>query len=207
MLFFHYVYLEQANVFLTAFVYALPTCRCYTNSSWVFLSTISIYSTIEAMRFKKRVYDRPRDFFASLYFLIKNQQNLRRATREGLISPAFKERLLMAVTSVNGCRYCSYVHTREALKNGVTREELVSIISHDAERYPEEEAIAITYAQHWAESNGNPALDAVQKLEQVYGTEKTEAINLILRTIHFSNLMGNSFDYLLYRISFGRRGA
>jgi hypothetical protein len=28
--------------------------------------------------------------------------------------PAFRERLMLAVTVVNGCRYCSYFHARQA---------------------------------------------------------------------------------------------
>jgi hypothetical protein len=44
-------------------------------------------------------------------------------------------------------------------------------------------------------------------LQQTYGREKTEAIHLMLRMIRMGNLLGNSWDYLIYRISFGRKGA
>ena len=66
--------------------------------------------------------------------------------------------------------------------------------------------IAILYAQHWAETNAQPEAEAVRKLEQTYGTEKAEAIDVVLRMIRLGNLVGNSCDYLLYRISFGRWG-
>jgi hypothetical protein len=71
---------------------------------------------------------------------------------------------------------------------------------------PEEEAIALLYAQHWADSNAKPDPEATRRLEQAYGAEKAEAINLILRMIRVGNLSGNTWDHLLSRISFGRWG-
>ncbi|MEA2086399.1 MAG: carboxymuconolactone decarboxylase family protein, partial [Chloroflexota bacterium] len=69
---------------------------------------------------------------------------------------------------------------------------------------PGEEGLALIYAQHWAESNAHPDPEAVRKLEETYGIEKAGAIYLVLRMIRLGNLSGNSLDYLLYRISFGR---
>ena len=45
-----------------------------------------------------------------------------------LIPAAFRERLMMVVTEVNGCRYCSYFHARAALAAGVSQEELRSLL-------------------------------------------------------------------------------
>lgn len=64
--------------------------------------------------------------------------------------------------------------------------------------------MAVIYAQYWAESNANPDPEAVLKLQETYGVEKAEAINLVLRMIRLGNLTGNFFDYLLYRISLGK---
>ena len=156
------------------------------------------------VKFNKRVYESWRDLFTDFRFMMRNRRHIRTVMKSVPISPAFKERLMLAVTAVNDCRYCSYVHTREALKRGIDREEIDQILSQSVERCPEEEAIAIIYAQHCAESNGDPAPDAIHMLEQTYGEEKAEAINLILRIIRIGNLSGNSWDFFLYRISFGR---
>jgi AhpD family alkylhydroperoxidase len=128
-------------------------------------------------------------------------------TREGLISQAFRERLMLAVTAVNGCRYCSYFHSRQALKSGISTEEIRELLAGDVANCPQDEAVAVAYAQHWAESNAHPEPEAVERLQRTYGPGKTEAIHLILRMIRMANLLGNSWDYLIYRISFGRRGA
>ena len=159
-----------------------------------------------AIKFNKRIYKSWRDFFADVSFLARKRKLIRRVTRGGLLSSDFRERLMLAATAVYGCRYCSYLHTREALKSGLPKEEVVRLLTHSIESCPEEEVVALFYAQHWAESNAQPEADAVQRLEQIYGSEKAEAINLVLRMIRLGNLAGNSCDYLLYRISFGRWG-
>jgi AhpD family alkylhydroperoxidase len=111
---------------------------------------------------------------------------------------------MLAVTAVNGCRYCSYFHTKQALKSGISLEEISKLLSGDINDCPEEEALALIYAQHWAESNTHPDPEAVKKLQETYNFEKVEAIHLALRMIRLGNLLGNTWDYLLYRISFGK---
>ena len=156
------------------------------------------------MKFKKRKYESLKDFFTDLCFPIRNSVRLRKVKSKGLISPAFQERLMLAVISVEGCRYCSYYHSKLSLKNGITREEIGQLLSGDFHGCPEEEALAILYAQHWAESNACPDPEAVDKLKETYGSEKVEAINMMLRMIRLGSLSGNTLDYLLYRISFGK---
>ena len=113
---------------------------------------------------------------------------------------------MLAVTSVGCCRYCSYFHSKLALKGGIKQEEIGKLLSGNFECCPEEEVLAILYAQHWAESNAHPDPEATQKLQETYGSEKSDAIHLMLRMIRLGNLLGNTWDYLLYRISFGNWG-
>jgi len=156
------------------------------------------------MKFNKRIYGSARELIADLWFPFRNRKRLKEVTNQGLISPAFRERLMLAVTAVDGCRYCSYLHARQALKSGITPEEISRLLSGDIGNCPEDEAVAVIYAQHWAESNGHTEPEADQKLQATYGFEMTEAIRLMLHMIKLGNLLGNSWDYLLYRISFGK---
>jgi AhpD family alkylhydroperoxidase len=158
------------------------------------------------MKFKKRTYNNLKDVFSDLWFPIRNRSQLKGIARNKLISPAFRERLMLAVTVVNGCRYCSYFHTKQALKSGITTEEISNLLAGDVANCPQDEAVALIYAQHWAESDAHPDPEAVKRLQQTYGGEKAEAINIVLRMIRMGNLLGNSWDYLIYRTSFGRRG-
>jgi AhpD family alkylhydroperoxidase len=156
------------------------------------------------MKFNKRTYGSAKEFIADLYFPIKNRKQLREVRNKGLLSTAFQERLMLAVTSVEGCRYCSYFHSKLALKGGISKEEIGELLSGEVEGCPEEEVLAVLYAQHWAESNACPDREAVDRLKGTYGPEKVEAIHLMLRMIRLGNLVGNTWDYLLYRISFGK---
>ncbi len=113
---------------------------------------------------------------------------------------------MIAVTAVNGCRYCSYFHTKMALKAGLEQSEIQELLSGDLAGCTEDEAVAVAYAQHWAESNAHPDSEAVQRLQQTYGTERSDAIHLMLRMIRMGNLMGNTWDYVLYRLTLGLWG-
>jgi len=79
-------------------------------------------------KYYRRTYRSPREFFSDIVFLLKRMGRIRDLTRKKMLSRAFRERLMLAVTSVYGCRYCNWVHTREALKSGVTQEEVVRLL-------------------------------------------------------------------------------
>jgi AhpD family alkylhydroperoxidase len=156
------------------------------------------------MDFNKRIYNSPRELLKDLYFPIKHRRQLQEVRGKGLLSPAFRERLMLAVISVEGCRYCSYFHSILALKGGIKPDEIGQLLSGDFKNCPEDEFIAILYAQHWADSSARPDPEAVQRLVDKYGSKKAEAINLMLRMIRLGNLLGNTWDYFLYRITFGK---
>jgi len=161
----------------------------------------------KSVKFNKRFYTSGKEFVSDVLWLARNMWGIRRVNSCGLISPTFRERLMLAVTAVYACRYCSYLHTRRALKSGLDHEEAAALLSGSLEMCPPEEAVALLYAQHWAESNGNPDTEAIRRLEDVYGSEKVRLINLLLRMVRVGNLAGNLWDYLLHRISRGRWGS
>lgn len=113
---------------------------------------------------------------------------------------------MMAVTAVNQCRYCNYYHVKESLTAGLPEEEIRKLQDGIVDDAPAEELPALLYAQHWAETDANPDPDARQKLVEVYGPERAEAIETVLRMIRMGNLWGNTADYLLYKLSFGHKG-
>ncbi len=156
--------------------------------------------------FKRRIYHSFGQFWGEFRDLMANRRETRSVMRGTLVSFAFRERLMLAVTSVNRCRYCTYYHSKLALESGLDHEEMRSLLGGGFEKSPPEEAPALFYAQHWAEAGGRPDPTAAGKLVETYGAEKAKAIDLILRIIRVGNLSGNTFDFLLYRLSFGRWG-
>jgi AhpD family alkylhydroperoxidase len=140
-------------------------------------------------------------------FLIRNRSLVKEAMRSGAISFRFRERLMMVVTEVNGCRYCSSYHSAQSMKAGVSNDELrVLLAGQIPEDSPLEEMPALMYARHWAETNARPDSEAVQLLVDTYLEKKAAMIHAILRMTRAGNLMGNTWDYFLNRISFGQLG-
>jgi len=156
-----------------------------------FLPAHSNHSSWSAafMNFKKRTYRSLGELLTDLWFPFRNRKRLKPMRNENLISPALRERLMVAVTAVERWRYCSYVHAKQALKSGVSSNEISLLLSGDVGNCPEQEATALLYAQHMAESDGHPAPEAERQLRQMYGAEKMEAIHLMLRMIRLGNLL------------------
>jgi len=157
-------------------------------------------------QFRKRYYDRFADLRRDLGFLMRERRKIR-ALRDGeVIDRAFQERLMLAVTEVNGCRYCAYAHAKMALSAGLTKSDIEAMAVGDLSGVPQEQVPALLYAQHWAESDAQPDPEVRQTVVDTYGQTQTEAIELSLRMIRLGNLLGNTGDYLLYRLSWGRWG-
>ena len=157
--------------------------------------------------FPRRLYTCFGDFWWDIRFIMRNRPKLKLAMRGDMISKKFRERLMLMVTEVNGCRYCSYYHAKEALKAGISDDELEFLMAGAIPtNTPKDEIQALLYAQHWAEANSHPDPEIQQKLMDTYGIEKSNAIEMVLRVIRVGNLSGNLWDYILYRISFGRWG-
>ncbi len=113
---------------------------------------------------------------------------------------------MLVVTAVNRCRYCSYAHAREALSTGMSEKEIEALASGMFADSPPEEVPALLYAQHWAEMNGKPEAPVREQVVERYGGQILGTMDLALRLIRAGNLAGNTFDYFLYRVSFGRLG-
>ena len=154
----------------------------------------------------KKVYGSWRVLFVDMRFLMKNWKLIGKVMGGEMVPRPLRERLMLAVTAVYGCRYCSWLHTREALRSGIEKEEIAALLVGSVDNCPEDEAIALIYAQHWADYDGNPDTEATRRLEKVYGAEKAKAINLILHMNRLGNLFGTSWDRFLCKASFGRWG-
>jgi AhpD family alkylhydroperoxidase len=133
--------------------------------------------------------------------IFDHMDELRRAARGGRVSKAFAEKIMLVVTSVNGCRYCSYGHSRAALAAGVSEIELQRLLALDLGTFPVKETTALTFAQHYAESACQPDPAAWQRVVAYYGQETAHDILAYLRMITFGNLLGNTFDALLSRLA------
>ena len=84
----------------------------------------------------------------------------------------FMERLMLAVTEVNECEACSYVHTKMALEAGMDGDEIKKMLAGMHDDVPADQLPAVMFAEHYAESRGKPDREAWDRVVEVYG-EKT----------------------------------
>jgi AhpD family alkylhydroperoxidase len=148
----------------------------------------------------KRIYTFPA-FNASVQEVFGHLDELRRAARGGRVSNGFAEKIMLVASRVNSCRYCCYGHSRAALAAGISEAELQNLMTLDLVTFPTNEVVALTFAQHYAETNCQPDPAAWQRVVAYYGEETANDVLAYLRMITFGNLFGNTFDALLNRIT------
>ncbi len=125
--------------------------------------------------------------------LIKNRKT-------NLVDPHFVERLQLAVTEVNGCAACSYQHTQMALAQSMSNEKINSFLSGSDDYTKEEEAKAIMFAQHFADSRGFPKNYAYKAIEEEYGKKDANVILSAVQAIIAGNMYGILFSTFLSRL-------
>ena len=163
--------------------------------------------TIVKNKFQKRYYDSWSDFWRDLTFIFSHRDQVKVAMSSPTLNPAFRERLMMAVTEVNLCRYCRTFHVGQARQAGIPIEEIAVYLQGTIpDEVPEEQKLAVCYARHWAETNSQPDSDYIDQVKETYGDDGFQAITMVLRMITMGNLLGNSWDFILFKISFGRWG-
>jgi AhpD family alkylhydroperoxidase len=156
--------------------------------------------------FSKRFYT-PRTFLRDLRDAWAHMPEFRETARAGRVSRAFAEKIMIAVTAVNDCRYCARFHTGLALKEGIPPNEIREILSGEIGAFPEEEAVALAFAQHWAETAGDPDPEVERRFRDYYGPQISADILNWMRMIRMGNLMGNTLDAVLWKLRIRRSRA
>jgi AhpD family alkylhydroperoxidase len=153
--------------------------------------------------FRKRVLN-VYTFFNECFSLFKNFGALKIAFRRKLIDSSFRERIMLAVTQVNQCRFCSFGHTHAALSTGISSNEIKEILDANFNNVPENQQLALCFAQNFAESKGIVEVEYLNRLNSYYGIEKSQDILTFARFMTFCNLCGNTLDAFLIRFK-GKR--
>lgn len=152
-----------------------------------------------SQRFYKRAYG-IKEFYHILEEAVDSFAILRKVRKKQIISKKFQERIMLAVSEVNGCEICSYYHTKEAFKSGMAEADIQNILKGDFGEIPKKEAIAIFFAQHYAESSANPDKETWQRVVKTYGEEKSEVILAYIRVIMMGNVYGITAASLFNRV-------
>ncbi len=129
---------------------------------------------------------------------------LKISRKKRLMNKKLKERIMLAVTEVNGCTMCSFVHTHLALSSGMSREVINEILAGDYKNIPIEDSVAVIFAQHYAFSKEMPSDESIERLVDEYGFKKAELVIAACNMITMTNGMGTSMDYFYNRLRFKR---
>lgn len=150
--------------------------------------------------FTKKIYT-SKLFFGDIKFLLSHFSQIRKARKNPEISKAFIEKIMTVTTAVNGCRYCTWFHAKQAVLSGISKEEVKNMLNLQFQADANEfEIPGLLYAQHYAETDRKPEKEMTEKFYEFYGKTTADDIYLYMRMIFFGNLSGNTWDAVLSRL-------
>ena len=149
--------------------------------------------------FGKKLYS-VRESYWIFYNGIRTMKYMFRSKRKKELSPSFIERIMLAVTQVNCCAICSYAHTKKALESGMSNKEIQNMLSGIIDDVPTDEVTAVMFAQHYADTRGNPTLESWQRIVEIYGISKANGILGSIRTIMIGNVYGIAWSSFFNRL-------
>jgi AhpD family alkylhydroperoxidase len=142
-----------------------------------------------------------------MYRAFKGASVYGKALKKGLMNKEFSEKIMLAVTEVNGCAICSYAHTKMALESGMSGDEIKELLGGSMSNIPSEDLQAVMFAQHAAEKRGYPDKTTKQALIKDYGIEKSKAIMSAINFIMLGNAYGIPYGSLIARFNKKSKGA
>ncbi len=137
-------------------------------------------------------------FYRHLRRAIASLWLLRRAKKA--VDPGFGPKVWLAVSAVNGCRICSYLHTGSALREGVPHEEVAGVLAGEFGELDRTESAALVFAQHYADTSGYPTPEALTGFEQRVGPRSAGHVLALTKAIMVGNIYGIAWDALQQRL-------
>ncbi|SIS18405.1 carboxymuconolactone decarboxylase family protein [Natronorubrum thiooxidans] len=144
--------------------------------------------------FRKKTFTAT-SFVVGLGRFLRNLPRLVRAQKADRVDTQFAEKIMLAVTAINECQYCSRYHTDLALEAGMDEDTIEQLLERDVDgAVAPAERPALLFAQRYAETSENPGRNAVVELRDTYGPDTAADIQAFVRAIYFGNLLGNTYD-------------
>lgn len=151
--------------------------------------------------FHKRVY-RVNQFFTDIIFLSCHLPRILGAYRSKRVPWSMAEKIMLAVTAVNGCRHCARFHGALARMSGVEAGEVAQLLQMEiGKQVSAYERPALQFAQEYAQMERNPSSENLLELKRFYGDVIASDIMLYIRMILLGNLSGNTFDAFVARLT------
>jgi len=147
---------------------------------------------------RKKLYSF-KEAYKIMYLTFASIGKFRYAKKHELLSEQLIERIMLAVTEVNGCEICSYAHTKMALEAGLSNEEIQNMLAGVQNHVPADEMPAIMFAQHYADYRGQPSRESWERIVEIYELPKASGILGAIRMIMFGNAYGIAWSSFINR--------
>lgn len=147
-------------------------------------------------KYSKRVFS-PKRMWNDFIDIVSKPKQVKDLLKGKNIHGRLTEKLMLTVTSVNECRYCTWLHSDTGLAAGISKEQIEALLNGEIE---DKDEIALKFALHYAETDQQPEQAEVDFLKKNYGEEKSRDIVTALKLIFFGNLTGNTFDAFFSRL-------
>ncbi|PKN39308.1 MAG: hypothetical protein CVU62_03695 [Deltaproteobacteria bacterium HGW-Deltaproteobacteria-2] len=154
-----------------------------------------------SQKFHKRVY-RVNQFLLDINFFAYSLPWIIGAYRSKRVPWPMAEKIMLAVTAVNGCQHCARFHGALAQMSGVEAGEVTQLLQMEiGTQVSAYERPALQFAQEYAQTERNPSSENLLELKRFYGDVIANDIMLYIRIIMLGNLSGNTFDAFVARLS------
>jgi AhpD family alkylhydroperoxidase len=131
-----------------------------------------------------------------------SMKDYKKVMKEKQIDEMFKEKIMLAVTEINGCELCNAYHTKNVEKLETSQIKVAPLVIQELHIATTKEDIALEFAKHYALENGNYSKNKWNELVEAYDKETAKGILGVVRIIMMGNVHGIAAGALLDRLKF-----
>ena len=149
---------------------------------------------------KKRTID-AFSFFSGICSVALQLPTIYKIWQKHEIEAGFREELMLAVSKLNDCKYCSWGHHEWAHAAGVSEDELDHIEHGDSEGIERAKWVAISYVVALVQSDFKEVPPELrEEMVANYTEHEIEEVELVAKIMDLANRAANTFDAMMSRM-------
>lgn len=150
--------------------------------------------------FKKRTMTAPQ-FVGSLASLLPELNVLYGVWVRNDLDPGFREELMLAVSRLNDCRFCTWGHQEWAQISGVSNEELAQLEQLDPRGFDRRKWVAISYVRALVKRDFKGVQPELRRaMQHKYSPQEIRQIGLVARVMDIGNRGSNTWEAMVSRV-------
>ena len=117
------------------------------------------------------------------------------------LDPGFREELMLAVSQLNDCRFCTWGHHEWAQISGVSNEELAQLESLDPSGFDRRKWVAISYVRALVKRNFKGVQPELRRaVQHKFSPQEIRQIELVARVMDIGNRGSNTWEAMVSRM-------